>query len=70
MSLAVLYKKGNLFIKPHCKLVLTEIALTLVESFVAQVDPFILNFTFNCSKVIIVFGKKLFKEFFGLLFVL
>ena len=67
MNLAALYKKGILFIKPHCKLVLTEFALALVESFVAQFDEFILNLTFNYSKVINVFGKKLSKEFFVLL---
>ena len=66
MTLAQLFKKLLPFVKPYNKVILFTFGLTLLGSFAAKVNAFILRYTVDSISDLMV-ARKLLKEGFSLL---
>src|SRR5690606_30662320 len=62
-TLTALYKKLRPFVRPYNKLVILTLALTVVGSFAAQVNAYILRFTVDSISDLMVAKEPLSKGF-------
>lgn len=69
MRIVELYKKVAPFVKPYRKMVFATLLLTLIGSFAAQVNAFILKYTVDSISDLMVAGEPLQKGFYLLGFI-